>query len=94
MKYKALKNCKFDRRYSVGEFIDESVIDKQCLPRAVKFGYIAMANSAEEVELVEEVKAEEESVEAQEAPESDSAEEVEEEPQQKQKGRRKADREA
>ena len=40
MKYKALKMCKFDRRYSVGEFIDESVIDKQCLPRAVKYGYI------------------------------------------------------
>ena len=40
MTYKALKNCKFDRRYNIGEVIEESVIDSQCLPRAVMFGYI------------------------------------------------------
>ena len=50
MKYKALKNCKFDRRYSVGELIDGSVIDQKCLPRAVKFGYIEKSDSVEEVE--------------------------------------------
>lgn len=88
MKYKALKMCNFDRRYSVGEFIDESVIDKQCLPRAVKYGYIA------KVESVEEVDVEETPVEAVEASESEAVEEVDEEPQEKQRGRKKANKEA
>lgn len=91
MKYKALKNCKFDRRYSVGEIIDESVIDKRCLPRAVKFGYIEKME-IEDVEFVEEETTEDEVEEAQEAPESDSSEEDEEEPVQKRRGRKKADK--
>ena len=94
MKYRALKNCKFDRKYSVGELIDGSVIDPQCLPRAVKFGSIEKADSVEEVETVEEVEAVEMPEEALEAPESDSVEEAEEETEQKHKGRRKANREA
>ena len=91
MKYKALKNCKFDRQYSVGEIIDGSVIDPHCLPRAIKFRSIEEADT-EEVELVEEADTEEEAEEAQEAPETDSAEEDEEEPHQKRRGRKKADK--
>lgn len=50
MKYKALKTCKFDRHYSVGEFIDKSVIDPLCLIRAVKYGFIELVNETEVTE--------------------------------------------
>lgn len=61
MVYKALKCCKFDRKYSVGERIDGSVIDPQCLPRAVKFGCIVLVEEESipfsDIEPVEAVEA-------------------------------------
>ena len=37
--YKALKQCKFDRKYGVGEVIQEGVADKECFSRAIAYGY-------------------------------------------------------
>ena len=90
--YRALRDCKFDKKYSYGEIIPDSVADQGCFANAVKFGYIEMVAAIEEPVETEEVEAIEEPVEAQEVPESDSDEEAEEEPQQKRKGRKKADR--
>ena len=78
--YRALRECKFDRKYSYGECIPDSVADQGCFANAINFGYI---------EKVEPVK---EPVEALKASERDSAKEVEEDNQQKRKGRKKADR--
>lgn len=38
--YKALRQCKFDRKYGTGEVIQDGVADKECLARAVAYGYI------------------------------------------------------
>lgn len=84
MMYKALKPCKFDRKYSVGEDIDGSVIDPQCLPRAVKFGCIALIEEEEEIPF-----SDIEPVEAVEAAQTDSPVEVEETVVPKRRGRKK-----
>lgn len=101
MKYKALRDCKFDKKYSYGDIIPDSVADQGCFANAIKFGYIEEVETVEdeiieEVETVElenetdsEVETENESVEAQEASESDSEEESEERPKQNRRGRKK-----
>lgn len=78
MKYRALRECKFDKKYSYGDIIPDSVADQGCFANAILFGYI------------EEAESEEEPVKALESPESDPAEESEEEPEQKRRGRKKA----
>lgn len=78
--YRALKDCKFDRKYSAGESIPETASDRGCFLNAIRFGYI------------EEVETQEKPVEPQKASEIVSAEVFEEEPKQNRRGRRKADR--
>ena len=101
MKYKALRDCKFDKKYSYGDIIPDSVADQGCFANAIKFGYIEEVETVED-EIIEEVEndtesetdsepeTENEPVETQEASEIDSEEKVEERPEQKRRGRKKA----
>lgn len=76
--YKALKQCKFDRKYGVGEVIPAEKVDAECLKRAISFGYVEVVeDERKETESPEEAKNEGEEV-------------IEAQPEVKRRGRKKA----
>lgn len=86
--YKALKQCKYDRKYSVGEVIPDGVADLECLKRAIEFGYVQEVEDAGKAEESSE-EAQDQSAEVTEQSEEEA--ELEEEAEQsKRRGRKKA----